>query len=97
MEHIKRFAFVFCHDEFKPIDECIVHAFVCAEACDADSAVDESPLFGGEQVRAWTKEADRMSSRSQQARESVGRDCQSADVRCILFREERNIHGKQIR
>jgi hypothetical protein len=30
-------------------------------------------------------------------RESFCRDCQSADVGCILFREERNIHDKQIR
>lgn len=94
MEHIEGLAVVFGYDEFKPINQCVIHAFVCAKAYDADSAVGESPLFGGEQVRAWTKDADVVSSRCQQTRESFGRDCQSADVRCILFREESNIHGK---
>jgi hypothetical protein len=38
VERVERLTFVFCHDEFKPIDQCIVHAFVCAEARNADSA-----------------------------------------------------------
>lgn len=94
MEHIEGLAVVFGYDEFEPIDQCVIYAFVCAEAGDADAAVGESPLFGGEQARAWTEDADVVSSRGQQAREAFRRDCQSADVRCILFREESNIHGK---
>ena len=72
MEHIEGLAVVFGYDEFKPIDQCVIYAFVCAEADDADAALGESPLFGGEQVRAWTKDADVMSSRGQQAREAFG-------------------------
>ena len=72
MEHSKRFEFVFGYDEFKPINECIFHAFVCAEAGDTDSAVGEGPLFGGGQVAAGAKEADVVSSRGQQTCESFG-------------------------
>jgi len=70
MEYVEGFTPVFCCDEFEPIDQRIVHAFVCAKARNADSVVGESPLFGGEQVRAWTKEADVMSGGCQQACES---------------------------
>ena len=97
MKHVKRFALVFFNDELKPINERIVYAFVCAETGNADSAVGESQRFGGEQALRRRKDVDRVPSRCQQTCESFGRDCQSADVRCILFSEERNIHGRQIR
>ena len=38
VQQIERFAFVFFNDEFEPIDQRIVHALVCAETGDADSA-----------------------------------------------------------
>ena len=63
MEYIEGVMFVFRNDEFEPIHERIVHAFVCAEAGDADAAVGESPLFGGEQVEGRREDADLISSR----------------------------------
>ena len=72
MEHVEWFALVLFSDEFKPINERVVHTFVYTEARDADTAVGESPLFGGEQVAAGTEEADVVSNRSQQACESFG-------------------------
>lgn len=93
MKHIEYILLMFCNNQFEPIHERIVHAFVRAEACDADSIVGESPLFGEGKSQAWTKDAHAMSGRCQQTRESFGRDCQSADVWCILFGEESDIHG----
>ena len=62
MEHIKGFTFVFFNAEFEPVNQCVVYAFVCAEAGDADSAVRESPFFGREQAWAGAKDTDLISS-----------------------------------
>src|SRR6185503_19924686 len=97
MKHVEWVFLVFRNDEFKPVDQRIVYAFVCAEARNAHSAGGEDSFFGSGQVRAGTKDAYRVSCRSEQARESFRRDCQSADVRCILFTEEINFHGRKIR
>ena len=39
VKHIKRLTFVFFHNEFKPIEERVINAFMRAEAYDADVTV----------------------------------------------------------
>ena len=72
MKYIEVFTFMFFDNEFKPVHEGVVHAFVRAEAGDADSARGEGPLFGGEQVHGRRKDADFVSRRGQQTSESFG-------------------------
>ena len=63
MQYVELLAFMFFHDEVEPIHQGVVYAFVRAETRNADSAVGESPLFGGRQVQSRGKDAGFMSSR----------------------------------
>ena len=93
MDQIKRFAFVFLHDEFEPIHERIVHAFMRAETRDKNFAGAENLFVGGWQAevcperrrRARSKDADIMSNSCKRFPQSSCGDCETADVWCILF------------
>ena len=62
MKNVERLALVLLDDQLEPIDQCVVHAFACAEARNSDSVRGESPLFGGGQVEGRSEDACFMSN-----------------------------------
>ena len=92
MDQVKWCAPMFMHEELKPIDERIVHAFVRAKARDPNPVRGIGPRFGGWKATGRREDMDLMPCRCKQTRNALSGDCQPADIRCILFAKESNFH-----